>query len=274
MTSHTLMITALSLPPVWSKMAEKVDASPEYIQKNIDRAVEAYRNKNYKQSLDFIVHVIRSDMNNPKLRYLAAHIHWKNQNYRSAEIHFNAFLNAQPNKLAGYIDLASMYHEKGSYEKSRELIRGKIEKLQSEGQEIPIKLFNILARSYLYEREISKIMEHSSAAKALFSSEKKYNVQHKLETLLIESRAYLLKTNFQKAEISALWASEIDKNNEYCLNLLGVVYLKWAENTTDKKKKAFLYKNAKESFEKAMYHIDDSMNLYKIIKKNLEKVIF
>ena len=260
------------LPPIWSQETEEENASPAYIQEYINKAIIAYHDKRYQQSLQFIIHVIRSDMNNPHLRYLAAHIHWKNQNYRASEIHFKVFLKVLPNQIAGYIDLASMYHESGSYEKSRLLIQKKIETLQSKDQRVPIKLFNILARSYLYEREITKAMECLSAAKAQFSKEKN-NIHHKLETLLIESRAYLLKNDFQKAEISALWGSEIVTDNAYCLNLLGVVYLKWAENTSDTKRRAFLYQSAKENFEKAMYHIDKSMNIYKTIKKNLETVL-
>ena len=255
-----------------AKQEEKRDASPEYVQEYINKAVVSYREKKYDESLEYIRHVIVSDFKNPALRYLAAHSHWRNKEYASAEVHFKVFINEQPNTVAGYTGLALLYCEKGNYWAANRLLRNKIRGLKRAGQEIPVKFFNILARSSFYRANYKKMMEHISAAKSRFSQENQKPPYSKIETLLLEARMYFLTKKFDKAEVSALWASELIPNNVYSLNLLGVIYLTWAEKTSEEKRKSFLYQSAKESLEKALYNVDESSPLHKTIKENLTKI--
>ena len=254
-----------------AQQTERDDASPKYVQEYIEKAVISYRKKDYQKSLEFIRHVISSDFNNSKLRYLAAHNYWRIKNYESAEAHFRVFLKIQPNETAGYIDLALMLHEGHFYKKAIKIITDRIKELKQSKENISIKLFNILARSSLHQKRFTETRDYLFEAKKRFLNEAQ-NVNHKLETLLIEAKMYFFIKNFEKAEISALWGSEIAPEDAYSLNLLGIVYLTWAENISDKVKKNLLHKNAKESFEKALYHINESSILYDKIKENLKKI--
>ncbi len=256
---------------LFAQQTKRYDASPEYIQEYIEKAIASYRKKDYQKSLEFIRHVINSDFNNLKLRYLAAHNYWRIKNYKSAEAHFRLFLNIQPNETAGYIDLALMLHEGHFYKKTIKIITNRIKKLKRSKEKISIKLFNILARSSLHQKKFTKTRYYLLEAKKCFLNEKQ-NVNHKLETLLIEAQMHFFMKNFEKAEISALWGSEIAPEDAYSLNLLGVIYLTWAENISDKAKKRVLHKHAKENFEKALYHINESSIMYDKTKENLKKI--
>ena len=246
--------------------------SNDYIQKYIQKAIQSYKQGNYHETLESVRHVITADMQNLKLRYLAAHSHWKSKNYESAVAHFKAFIHFKPDFPSAYIDLALLHIEKRNYTKARSVLESGIKALKRKNKKIPIKIFNVMARTYLHEGQADKVLYYASQAKTKFSSHKG-RIHEKTETLMLEARAYLLKKNFSKAEISALWATESLAANEYALNLLGYIYLLWAEATSNSENKGSLYKSAKESFEKALYHLDKSPSLRQAINQNLKRII-
>jgi hypothetical protein len=64
----------------------------------------------------YIRHVIKSDMNNYKLRYLAAHDHWKLGSFDSATVHFQTAVSSHPELPEGYMDFALLkLHERNYY---------------------------------------------------------------------------------------------------------------------------------------------------------------
>ena len=246
--------------------------SREYIEEYTQKAIESYREGNYKGALEHIRHVITADMQNLKLRYLAAHSHWKSKNYKSAEAHFKALISFKNDIPSAYTDLALLFVEKKEYEKAYDIIKDGIKVLKRNNHDMPVKFLNVISRIYLYQNQPKEALTNTAAAKARFNKHKE-NILQKQETLMLESRAYLLNKDFAKAEVSALWATELGVKNEYALNLLGYIYLLWAESVSDQKKKRSLYKNAKENFEKALYHLDKSSYLQRAINKNLARVV-
>ncbi len=83
-----------------------------------DRALELYKNGFYKDSLKEIAAEldIKKDMDpdfpNYRLRFLAAHNHWKLGNLEYASIHFKKCIDMNQS-VDPYIDLALMYLDKG-----------------------------------------------------------------------------------------------------------------------------------------------------------------
>ena len=245
---------------------ENSSESEEYYQK----ALKAFNNKNYEGSLEHIRKIIHLDLKNPKLRYLAAHNYWKLKNYDPSIAHFKVFLEVAPQYPSGYIDMALLLLEKQAYEDARRRADQGINFLRSGNKPAPIKLFNIIARTYLYQGNSEKTLEYVELAKGKFSQEDQ-RVYDKVETLLLEARIYLLLKKFAKAEIAVLWALEIIPKSEYTLNLLGLLYSQWAKQGNDLQKKE-LSEKAKETFEKALYHLDESSSLYNIIRTNLNSL--
>ena len=272
------LISLMGLPGLYTLYADEPiqpgTVSDDYIQEYIQKAIQSYKQGNYHEALESVRHVITADMQNLRLRYLAAHSYWKSKNYESAVAHFKAFIEFKSDSPSPYIDLALLYVEEKDYKKARSTLANGIKTLKKKNKKVPIKFFNIMARIHFYENQPDKVIAYTSQAKAKFNSHRG-SICDKLETLMLESRAYLLKKNFSKAEVSALWATESGVTNEYALNLLGYVYLLWAEATPDSKEedKESLYKNAKENFEKALYHLNKSSALRQAINNNLKRIV-
>ena len=185
--------------------------------------------------------------------------------------HFKAFLKAEPEGTSGYIDLALMSLEGGNYKNSRETAIKGIDQLKRAKKPVTIKFFNIIARTYLYKKNLKKTLEYVQLAKSKFS-ETDQRLYDKVETLLLESRLYLLSKQFAKSEIAILWALEMLPENSYTLNLLGLLYTKWAQHGNNAPQKQEFLGKAKENFEKALYGLDGSSPLYNIIQTNLDKL--
>lgn len=84
-----------------------------------DQALILYQEKKYQESLNILAGdlVVADDFKpgspNYKIRYLAAHVHWKLGNFESASLHFVKCMAIDKTKVDPYIDLAMLYIEKG-----------------------------------------------------------------------------------------------------------------------------------------------------------------
>ncbi|MCL2156125.1 MAG: tetratricopeptide repeat protein [Leptospirales bacterium] len=84
-----------------------------------NQALELFNEKKYKESLDILGQDLivaddyKSDSPNYKIRFLAAHNHWKLGNIESASAHFRRCMAIDKSKVDPYIDISIMYVEKG-----------------------------------------------------------------------------------------------------------------------------------------------------------------
>jgi tetratricopeptide (TPR) repeat protein len=83
------------------------------------KALELFNEKKYKDSLDILSQdLIAADDYKPgspnyKIRFLAAHNHWKLGNIESAAVHFRRCMAIDKSRVDPHIDLSMMYVEKG-----------------------------------------------------------------------------------------------------------------------------------------------------------------
>ena len=83
------------------------------------KALELFNEKQYKESLNILGQDLiveddyKSGSPNYKIRFLAAHNHWKLGNIESASAHFRRCMAIDKTNIDPYIDIAIMYVEKG-----------------------------------------------------------------------------------------------------------------------------------------------------------------
>ncbi len=84
-----------------------------------DQALSLFQEKKYQESLNILAEdlIVADDFKpgspNYKIRFLAAHIHWKLGNDESASLHFRKCMSIDKAKVDPYIDLAMLYLERG-----------------------------------------------------------------------------------------------------------------------------------------------------------------
>jgi len=84
-----------------------------------EEALTLFQEKKYQESLDMLAQDLKvSDdfkqgSQNYKIRYLAAHAHWKLGNKDSASLHFRKCMEIDKSKVDPYIDLTILLVEKG-----------------------------------------------------------------------------------------------------------------------------------------------------------------
>ncbi len=80
-------------------------------------AVSLFEQKKYRESLDMCAEILvvendfKPGSDNYKIRYLAAHNHWKLDNTKSAESHLTRCMDIDKTKVDPYIDLSLFYLE-------------------------------------------------------------------------------------------------------------------------------------------------------------------
>lgn len=93
-----------------------------------EQALQLYQENKYQESLAMCAQDLvmaddfKSGSPNYKLRYLAAHNHWKLGNTESASIHFRKCMAIDKTKVDAYIDLALMYIEKRKLKEAGSII--------------------------------------------------------------------------------------------------------------------------------------------------------
>jgi len=271
MKKFILLIIALilSTSSVFS-VVEKTDASVEYINQYYEKALAEFQKQKYEASLNYIRHVIKSDMKNYKLRYLAAHNHWRSKNFDSATIHFQVAINAKPLKIGTYIDLSLMQIHQKLYKNAKQTVINAITRFEKNKIEIPAKFYIILSRISFYQYQFKNALLYIQKAKEKFSANE--GIKDQLEAILIEGRIYLAKGKFDQAEISLNWALTLKKKNPTAINLLGYIYEQWANATKENKKAEQLRVKAVKEYKLALNSKDIPDKLKKLIQTNLKRV--
>jgi len=245
-------------------------ADPEYVEKMYQWALSEFEKQAYEESLKYIRHVIKADMANYKLRYLAAHDHWKLGHYEFATTHFQAAISAKPDNPNAYMDLATMKIQERNYTVAEWILNNAMNVLQKSNKPLPSRLYNIYSRIQLMKGLPEDALKYAQLAKAAFEKGG-VGIKDKLETMTLEARSQLLLENFEKAELATQWAIAMRKDNVYAHNLLGYIYSQWRQKiiATDAKRAEELKKLAAENFQKAkkIPHVVDEFK--KIIDTNL-----
>ena len=237
------------------------------IDEAIKKATEHYNLDNYEKSLEVIRQVITTDLQNPKLRYLAAHNHWKLKNYSSAETHFKVFIQVESAQEFGYIELALLFLEQNKLRDAADILsKGRIKIGEVT---LSSRYYNVLARVTLAQGMYSRSLAFIELSKEK-ANEK--DVANKFESLLIETRINILLHKYDAAEIPILWALSIKNNNSYALNLAGVLYSNWANVTPNATQKLERMETAKKYFSEAKKVADSGSSLYSIIESNLKRI--
>lgn len=262
------------LPSTVYAVEELTDATEQYISQNIEKASNAFQNQEYNKSLDFIRHVIKSDMKNYQLRMLAAHNHWRLGNYEPAQVHFSTAQATEPDKPDAYIDHALMLLQMHEPDKARKLAAKSLEKLQKANKSIPAKLYMVLARSSLMQGDVYAAISHCTSAKAIIAKNPDTDLSRKdqLEIILLEGRAQLANEDFTKAELTLNWADSLKPNNPYIKNLIGYLYEEWAKSKSIPTEKISLLKKAQANYQLAASSKDLPKKLLELFEKNLNRV--
>jgi tetratricopeptide (TPR) repeat protein len=257
-----------------NKIENEMDnARAEYIEKIYVAALAEFDKQAYEESLKYIRHVIKSDMNHYKLRYLAAHNHWKLGHFDSATEHFRSAIFAKPDSPQAYMDLALMKIQERNYGAAESTLQTGIASLQKSKTAIPSKLYNVYARLQLMKGFPEEALKYAQLAKATFE-QNGTGVKDKLEAMTLEARSQLLLENFEKAELAMQWAIAMRKDNVYACNLLGYIYAKWGEKMTnsDLKQSEYLKNMAVENYKKAKDMPGVVEEFKKIIELNISNV--
>ena len=252
---------------------ELENAKPEYIEKVYQSALAEFDKQDYENSLKYIRHVIKSDMLHYKLRYLAAHNHWKLGHFDSATTHFQTAIFARPDSPQGYMDLALMKIQERNYGAAEWTLQNGMAALQKSKVEVPSKFYNIYSRIALLKGFPDESLKYAQLAKAAFE-QRGTGVKDKLEAMTLEARSQLMLENFDKAELAMQWAIAMRKDNVYAYNLLGYIYSKWREKIlhVDPKKAEELKDLSLENFKQARSTPDVIDEFKKIINSNIANV--
>ena len=216
---------------IYKGISQERVASPQEIEKAYIQALQKYREGEYEESLEIIRTVIKGNLDNFRLRYLAAHDHWKKKRYIPAGIHFSNAIKIDPSYEGGYIDYALMLYEEGKYEKAKDLLDRAKKRLSS----FSSKFYLVYARLLLRLKKLEEARRH-----ILLAKENAKWVKDKVEALFLEARYFWMKKDYKKARFSLEWAGELQEENPYILYMLGYLW----EKEGKKEKAEELYKRA------------------------------
>ena len=131
------------------------------------KALELFNEKQYKESLDILGQDLivaddyKPDSPNYKIRFLAAHNHWKLGNIDSASAHFRRCMAIDKSRVEPYIDIAIMYVENGKLNDAVSVIEDGLKI-----KEDPM-LFWILGRTYYKKGNYPRAKELLEKANAM-----------------------------------------------------------------------------------------------------------
>jgi len=254
-------------------VTELSNASTNYIDKTYLEAVKLFEQQKYEDSLNKIRHVIKSSMHSYKLRYLAAHNHWRQKHHKVAAQHFLIGIAQKPQNYHGYIDLSLMYLDQYNYTAARNILNKCERILNNAKKHVPAKLYNIQARINLRWENPQGALQKSQQAKAAFQK-KNTGIKDQLESLILEGRAYLSLNKFSKAEFALSWGLSLHKDNATVLNLLGYTFEQWAASLKKKNPKKSIRKRSKAIayYKKALITKELTSTFFTLIQRNLKRI--
>lgn len=254
------------------------NADSDYIEAIYQKALQKYREQEYAQSLHFIWHVLRSQPQNFKLRYLSAHNYWQLKDYASAikELERCTRLNAR--EASSFIDLALLHMSRGHYISATAAASRGIVSLQVQRVLVPAKLYNVLARASLHRGDAETALKMAQKAKTVFDEQDQNNasIKDQLEAIVLEARALQSLYRFEEAELAMQWALALKEGDPYGKNFLGYVYETWAINLERKNPSdpqvEVLRNKAIQIYNEVLTDLELSDDLKKSVSRNLARL--
>lgn len=208
-----------------------------------EKALAQYKSASYQESLQSIREIIKLDKPRYELHYLAAFNYWNLKEIKPAINHFQAAIKFKPEDPKAYIDLIKLYTSAQMYKLALELCEDVIKKFP---QEPELKL-----------QQVAILLKYGRIDISLEIIEKlKLSLPNDYRPLALESNIYYMKRDFEKAEISLKWATELAPTNPNLKNNLALIYEQMAIlslKANDKEK-------AKINLELAKSQIDSAVN--------------
>lgn len=246
-------------------------ATPEYIGLAYQNALESFYRQDYEGALVYIRHVIQADMKNYKLRYLAAHSHWKLGNFGPAAIHFQEAQKANPKNPGPYIDYSLLMIHQRRYNDGLRMAGRGLDYFKKNSINTPSKLYNVTARIKLLQGKPAEALIFAERAKGAF--DQNTGIKDKLESMVLEARAQLALGEYDKAVFSLEWALSLKPGNPYIQNLLGHTYSSWYHSAQKQKspKAGELKQKALDYFAQAKGS-SEVAGFQKIVQQNIDQL--
>ena len=221
-----------------------------------DTALDLYKQGEYKKSISVLRALHVAGQNSLQSYYLEAHNNIKLEKYKTATAKLEAALEFSKDDPAVTIDLVKILIKRNSITEARERIERAI---IAHPNIIDLRLLqaNVLYRNKQPKGALQVIEQIKSLNTSL------------TEPLLMEAMIYYRLGEYEKAEVSLKWASELSPDNPDVMNNLGIIYEKIAvasEQADEKRKKL---EDARFYLEKA----SEKARNNKAIAGNLERVI-
>lgn len=222
---------------IWGEKAstsKKIHTSEvkEMLDSAYQDALLKYRKGEFEDSLNIIREVIELDIYYYKLRYLAGQNYLKQNNYTNALSHFKTCIKIAPLVPFPYLSLVSLHISKKRYDLAEKVLNKYYQSVQSEGSAPYFQIYLAHAKVYLYNKRYKKALRMVELAK---SEIELYNMHsYFISVLLLEGRIYLVKKEYDKSEVSLLWALELSPHNLEIKVLLSYLYYQWGSSLRKK----------------------------------------
>ncbi|MFC1670383.1 tetratricopeptide repeat protein [Spirochaetota bacterium] len=214
-----------------------------------EEAVELFQEKKYKESLKIVADelIVAKDLEpdspNYKLRFLAAHLHWKLGNTDPVLIHFRRCMDIAKDKIEPYVDLALYFIELKKYEDAAKLARRGM-KIKDDAM-----FYYILGKVSLSRSSYWRAKSFFEKANSL--NQELYISYHDLGMVLMKLKKY----GHANTAFSA--AASLNPDSAEVLNNLGLSYEMMGK-----------YREARKYYGEALVLSKDNS----VIKQNLDRV--
>lgn len=203
-----------------------------------EKALEQFQQKNYSESLKILASELvaendfKEGSQNYKIRFLAAHIHWKLGNKESALLHFKRCMEIKKDDVSPYIDMAFFLAESKRY--------GDAESTAQNGLKIKqdAMLYYIIGKAALLRGNFWKAKEYLEKVNSL--NQDYYFSYNNLGIALMNLKKY------SEANTAFTVASALYPDSPQILNNLGMSYEMLGK-----------YEKARQYYEKASILLKD-----------------
>ena len=174
-----------------------------------------------------------------KLRFLAAHNHWKLGNFGPAQTHFRAALKIDPDQIGVYVDMSRFYISFGKFSDARSMAEKGLKKFGKHYQ-----LYNLLGRAQFGRKQYKASLALAIKSKQL--------MPNNYDAVFLEGiNNYALK-KYSKAAFLLNWAFSMNKKKAEAAYYLGVTQIALGDDALaagDKKKAESHYNKGREALD-------------------------
>lgn len=225
-------------------------------ENTLEKARELYNKKSYDESLSVLEEMAKEPNVDSSAYVLMSYNYWAQGKQSEAIDVLYVALKKKQNLPEIYIELIKAYSSSGKYKGAGEICDTALEKF-------PNNTLLKLQKAYLLAR-YGKVMTALGIVEEL-----KTNAPNDPRPLNLEAQIYLLKGEFDKAELSMKWASSLDQTNPNFKNNLALIYEKIYDRDFKKDKNKAL-----ESLKLAESELESAIQIKKkpVFETNLLRV--